>query len=236
MEYQDEDEYFCTRHNPIAVVFKSRSWVQLLEKLILYLQSKNPKTREELFAFRTDWSKAAIFSDYMAHENMIEIGDRLFFSVNYTATHSSWIVGDLLEFYGLHLGYLVLHKPPVAEPEEVRTEVGKMRREEFKQFLISNCMKSEENASKIINNFESINKVLVKMNSSYDDFFLFDDPVMLATYKSKYLKDLNKYTSWDETKIQTVRRYLDYLTEYFKIAKKESRKHKEDLEFRFLII
>lgn len=234
--WENDVEPFAVISNPAIAVLRSRSWVQLLKKLVLYLQSKNPKTHEELFAFKTDWSKAAIFSDYRAHDNMIEIEDRLFFSVNYTATHSSWIINDLLEFYDIHLAYLVLHRPPVAEPEEVKNEVGRMRREEFKKFLVSNCMKSEESANTIVNNLESINKVFARMDSSYNDLFLFDDPAMLSNYKSKFLKSLSKCTSWDETKIQTAHRYLDYLTDYYASVKKESSKHKEDLKLGLYII
>ena len=211
--------------------FESRSWVQLLKEMVTYLQNKSPKSKEELLAYRTDWSKAPIFSDSKSIDNMVEIENELFFSVNYTATHSTWIIGDLLEFYGISVGYLVLHRTPISEPKEVREEVGKVRREEFKDYLIAFKGKDEEKASKIVKNFDALNKVLAKMGTSYNDFFLFDDTLALSNYKSRMLKDYPKYIQWNESQVKTVQRYLDYITHYYTKAMKEAKKHKEDLEF-----
>ena len=54
--------------------FTNNSWIRLIEAVALYLQEKAPKTKEELLAFRTEWSDAIIFSDYKAFTNMVEFG------------------------------------------------------------------------------------------------------------------------------------------------------------------
>ena len=212
-------------------VFENRSWVQILKELVIYLQSKEPKTKEDLIAYRTDWSKAAIFSASKTIDNMVEIEDGLFFSVNYTATHSTWIIGDLLSFYGIKYGYIVVHRTPAAEPKEIREVVGRIRREEFKEYLCLHCGKTEERADKIVKNFETLNKILNKMGTSYNDFFLFDETLALSNYKAKLLKDLYKYVSWDDKQIKVVQTYLDYLTNFYTRLKKESKGNKEDIEF-----
>ena len=212
-------------------VFENRSWVQILKEFLIYLQSKEPKTKEDLIAYRTDWSKAAIFSASKTIDNMVEIEDGLFFSVNYTATHSTWIIGDLLSLYGIKYGYIVVHRTPAAEPKEIREVVGTIRREEFKEYLCQRCGKTEERADKIVKNFEVLNKILNKMGTSYNDFFLFDETLALSNYKAKLLKDLYKYVNWDDKQIKVVQAYLDYLTNFYTKLKKESKGNKEDIEF-----
>ena len=227
----EEESSFIISPAVVNKKFENRAWVQILKELVIYLQSKSPKTKEELLAFRTDWSKAPIFSDFKSIDNMVEIGEGLYFSVNYTATHSTWVIGDLLNFYDVGLGYIVVHRTPAAEPQEIRDEIGRIRRIEFKGFLMSNCGKDEEKANKIVKNFEVLNKILGKMGTSYNDFFLFDETLSMSNYKAKLLKDSYKYVSWNESQLKTVRKYLDYLTDYYTKVMKESKNHKEELEF-----
>lgn len=230
-EWEEGDSSFIISPAVVNKKFENRAWVQILKELVIYLQSKSPKTKEELLAFRTDWSKAPIFNNFKSIDNMVEIDEGLFFSVNYTATHSTWIIGDLLKFYDVGLGYIVVHRTPAAEPQEIREEVGRIRRAEFKQFLTSNCGKEEEKADKIVKNFDVLNKILSKMGTSYNDFFLFDETLSMSNYKAKLLKDSHKYVYWNESQLKTVRRYLDYLTDYYTSVMKVAKNHKEELEF-----
>lgn len=131
------DESILITTNPKYHVFMSRSWVQLLRTLATYLQDKAPKTIDELVDYRTEWSKAPIFSRTKTIDNMVEISEGLYFSVNYTAVHSTWIIGDLLNFYGVGFGVLVIHKTPKYEPKEITDEIDSLRRKEFKEYLMN---------------------------------------------------------------------------------------------------
>ena len=44
-------------------LIKSRSWVQMIKQIADYLQANHPISFEKLLSFRTDWSKAAIYSE-----------------------------------------------------------------------------------------------------------------------------------------------------------------------------
>lgn len=59
--------------------------------------------------------------------------------------------------------------------------------------------------SKIVKNFDALNKVLSKMGTSYNDFFLFDDTLALSNYKSRLIKDYPKYIQWNESQVKTVK-------------------------------
>ena len=217
--------------NPAIKTFEESSWIRLVEALFNYLQSKAPKAKEELISFRTDWSKAAIFSETKTINNMIQVGD-LYISVNFTATHSAWFIGDLLKLYGVNVGYLFVHRAPIAEPKEIVDMVLQSRKEGFKNYLIEKCGKSEEKANKILSVFVNVfNKILSKMTSSYYDYFLFDNTLSLSNNKSKMLIDIGKYVIWSDSQIATARKYLDYYSNYCTSLMKESKKHQKDFEF-----
>ena len=210
--------------------FFHRAWTRILEELVLYLLEKAPKPKEELLAFRTDWSKAAVFGDYKMFTNIIQLREDLFLSINYTATHFMWVIGDLLKFFGLEYGFVVVHKTPEVEPREIKETLGKIRREEFKDYLVSEYQKSEESADKIISNIGSLNKVLARIGTTYNDFFLFDDATALSNFKSRLLLDYRKYTSWNDHQLETAKRYLDYITNFYTKLKKEAKDKIDQLQ------
>lgn len=222
--------------NPALQTFEASSWLRLIEDLFNYLQSKAPKTREELLAFRTDWSKAEIFTENKVIDNMVQVGD-LYMSVNFTATHSSWFIGDLLNFFDIKIGYLFVHRSPIAEPQEIVDIVLKERKSGFKKYLILKKGKSLESANKIISVVEnSFNKILKKISPSFNNFFLFDSTMYLSNYKSKMLLDISKYVVWSDSQKEVARKYLDYYSEYCTMLMKEARKHQDDFEFIVPII
>ena len=206
--------------------FNQNSWLRLIETLALYLQEKAPKPKEELLAFKVEWSDAVIFSDYKAFANMVEFGD-LYLSVNFTATHSSWIIGDLLDFYGVakHGCDLTIHRAPIAEPKEVLDYIEDLRKKEFKEYLISICGLNEDKADVIINSFKVFNKLLAKMTASYYNFFLFDDATSLSNCKSKLILNIDKYVSFSESQKKSMKKYLDYYTDYYTSLKKKAKKN-----------
>ena len=216
--------------NPSLKTFNETSWLRLVEALFNYLQDKTPKAKEELLSFRTDWSKAANFSETKTIDNMVKVED-LYMSVNFTSTHSTWFIGDILKFYGVKNGYLFIHRAPIAEPKEIVDIVLQTRKEGFRKYLIDKCGKSEEKANKIISAFNVFNKILSKTTSSYYDFFLFDNTLSLSNYKSRMMLDITKYVVWSDSQIATARKYLDYYSNYCTALMKESKKHQEDFEF-----
>lgn len=221
--------------NPALHTFEASSWLRLVEQLFNYLQSKDPKTNEELLAFRVDWSKADIFTKTKTIDNMVNVGD-LYMSVNYTATHSAWFIGDLLTFYNINVGYLFVHRAPIAEPKEIVDMVLQKRKEGFKKYLILKYGKSLERADKIVSSFNAFNSILKKMSSAYYDFFLFDNTQQLSNYKSRMILDIRKFVVWSDEKIEVAKKYLDYYSNYCTALMKEARKHEDDYTFIIPII
>lgn len=73
------------------------------------------------------------------------------------------------------------------------------------------------------------------MGTSYNNFFLFDGTLEMSNYKAKLLKDYYKYIGWNESQLKVVKKYLDYLSNYYTKVMKEAKKHRDQL-FPFLPI
>lgn len=221
---------------PNVETFEYRSWSQLILQLVNYLQNRFPKTTEELLNFKSDWSKACVFSDHKSFNNMVEMDNGLYVSVNYTSTHSLWIIGDLLDFYGVGCGALIVHRPPKAEPQEIRDVVEAYRKKDFVEYLVSKYGFPHDRADRISNGVQSLNKLLIKMGTSYDNFYLFQSTQDFSNYKSRVLLDYKKYVSWTEEQVKTMKRYLDYLTDYYNNEMKKAKNNRENLEYELMII
>ena len=219
----EKRDYVLENTSPYSIVVdnflevKVKAWTKVVEDVAKYLQTNYPLPLEELYAFRTKWSKAAVFGPEKFLDNCVQISENLFVSINFTALHSLWFVQDILEKYNIDLSscYLLIHRSPVAEPLEVQNAVREVVKTSFTNYLIEEKGKSKEAAINIVENFKFINAVLSKITRSYYDFFLFDSPAILSTYKSKLICDYKKYSGWTEKQILTVKKYLDYYTDFF---------------------
>ena len=221
-------DYVLENTTPYSIVIdnfleiKIKAWTKVVVGVVKYLQANYPLPLEELYEFRTDWSKAAVFGPEKFLDNCVEVCDGLFVSVNFTALHSLWFIQDILKKYKIDLStcYLLIHRAPVAEPVEVQNAVREVVKNSFTRYLIDEKKKTEEIAINIVKNFKHINLVLSQITRSYYDFFLFDNPIPLATYKSKLILEYKKYSGWSEKQIEIVKKYLDYYTDFFRQVSK----------------
>ena len=228
---------FCFHENPIRYDFENRSWVGLLEEVANYLQENEPKTNEELLNFRVDWTSAVIFSEKKSLANMARLDCGLYLNLNHGAIHSSWLVGELLSFYGINYGTLVVHRPSRSEPQEVVEALKGVRLRGFKNYLLGKVGVSDEKADKIVNTINGVfNRILKQVTSYFDDFFLFDSVSYLSNYKTKAMEYMVLNTNFTEGQLNTAKKYLGYLTDYFTTLYKESKNHREDLELIIPII
>ena len=212
--------------------FVASTWLQLLTDFMTFLQTNYPLDINQLLPFRTDWSRAQIFYDTPAGKNIIPVGNGVYFNLNQSAEHAVWLIGDLLNFYKIKIGYLLIHRSHIAEPEDVKKEVIIYRKNDFKNYLVSEKEISFEKADTIIQSIDILNKILEKMGGSYNNFFLFDETSSLSNYKSKLLQEAPNYTSWSEGQIKTVKKYLDFLSDYFTKVMKEAKQYKDRLEIK----
>lgn len=197
-------------------VLKEKSWVGLITKIVNYLQTNYPIDDNTLLDYRTNWSKSDIFS-IEKRTNFVEISNGMFVNVNHTAVHSVWLIQDLLVLYKINKNNcsLVIKRPPFCEPKEITDYVEKDMKLGFEKFLVNEKKITKERATKIANNICILNKYLARMSKAYNNFYLFDNLQYLSNYKSKFFKDLPKYTSFNEKQIKLCHEYLDYLSEYF---------------------
>ena len=211
--------YFLIIDNRLRLTFKA--WTTTIIEIVTYLQKYYPLPLEELYNFRTKWSKAQIFGPNKFIANCKQIDNNLFVSVNFTALHSLWFIQDILQFYKIDLStcHLLIHRPPSAEPKEVQNIVSKVVKESFTSYLVDEKNKSADFAKKVVDNFKYFNKVLFQISKSKYDFFLIDSASTLSNYKSRVLIDYKKYTVWSEKQLKIAKECLDYYTDFFTAIK-----------------
>ena len=230
---KDWDEIGCEGNELIIHTFLSSSWVQLCKDVTCYLQAKNPKSKEELLAFKSNWFDKPVFSETKYTTNMGEFEYGLFLNLNHSSTHFSWIICELLTFYGIEKGKMLIHIPPQFEPEEIKQEVRGQKEKGFKEFLIKEQNLLEDKADKIINAIKVFNKILNKMGTSYNDLFVVDDTIALSNCKARLLKEYPKYVNWTDSQVRTARKYLDYMTSFYTKLSKTGKKNKHIFDISF---
>jgi len=218
-------------------IIDERTWVHTIQELAQYLQEKYPKSIQELLNYRVDWSKASIYSETKSINNMVSIQPNLYVSVNFTARHSGWFIQDLLTFYNIDKNdcFLIVHKPPRAEPAEVQKVVESQLIDEFKLFLVTKGL-CDDKIDNIVRGIKSINKLLDKMNCSYNNFFLFDNLNLLSTIKSRLFQEKYKFVVWNEKQDAFARECLSHLTNFFNNKKRTWEEAKNDNIFELIFI
>lgn len=197
-------------------VIKEKSWVNLIVKVVNYLQGDFGIDNCMLINYRTAWSKSVMFAE-RKKTNFAQMSNGLFVNVNHTAVHSLWFIQDLLDLYKINKSEcsLVIKRPPFCEPKEVIDYIESHMFSEFVGFLKNKKLISQDVAEKIARNIKFLNKYLAKMSKAYNNFYLFDNLQYLSNYKAKFFKDIHKYANFNDKQIKLCHKYLDYLTEFY---------------------
>lgn len=195
------------------------SWGNLLLDFVNYLEYNDPKKAEYLLGFNTDWSKQDIFSD-RKKTNYKKLLNGLYLNCNHTALHSCWLLQDIIGLYDIDTNdvNLYIHRGNDCEPKELIEKIQNEVKLDFKKFLIDKHNKSEINAQKIISNIDiAMNPKLKELSSTYTNFFMFDDYVMLYNYSIKFESKIDENLRIPQKNKMIFKRYLSYLKEYYKL-------------------
>lgn len=223
-ESLSERDYYLEGATPVYLMIddnfiSDHSWNGIVPKIANYLQKKSPKKLDELLEYRTNWSKTQVFS-VEKKTNYSPIFNNLFINTNHTSLHSVWLIQDILNFYSIDKNgtYLLIKKPPAIEPKEIKEFVKGEIKNCFIEYL-KNKKYDEFKIKKVVNGIELLNKYLFNISKSFNDFYLFDNPITLSNYKSRLLKDIRKYVNINERQMKTIKKYLDiytiFCTDYF---------------------
>ena len=195
---------------------KASSWMELVSKLSIYLLDSKEDYYEKIMSFSPVWTKQKIFVTEK-RTNYTEIKPGLFVDTNHTALHSCWLVIDLLDFFGIDFSKctLVIHRMPKAEPKEVRDYFRDEVKKELRKYLFEKKLLAEEKIEKIMKNLDYLNQNFARRKSGFDDLFLFDNAVLFANAKSKFIREFVSSRADKEKAEKLARYYLDYLTEFY---------------------
>ena len=195
------------------------AWVEMLRNLTAYLLLQFPENKNAVVDFKTEWSKSNIFST-TPRTNFKQLDTNLFVNCNHTALHSCWLIQDLLDFFEIDKSqvYFLIHRTPYAEPIDARKYFISKFKKEFALYLSMSQNKSEDSIDKIISNIEKyMNPIQAKLSKSYDSLMLFEDSLSFTNYASKCMKYIDSDSRMNEKAKMTMRRYIGYLREFYKI-------------------
>ena len=198
-------------------IIKDGSWSRLIKELLKHLQSNYPASEFDLFDFKVDWSNAKLFGPNKFIVNSVEIAPGLYASVNFTAVHAIWFIQDILHFYHINIGQcaLIINRPPLVEPEDIKREVIKANKESFFCYITEVEKKEEKYANTLLKNIDIINRVLEKLSRPYCNIYLLDSGQSLSNYRNIILSDHSKYVAWNTKQFEVVKKTLDYYKAYF---------------------
>ena len=193
------------------------SWVSLLQKVVSYLQSRNPLDCSILFEYKTEWSNSYIFYDTPRNVNCKQVEDNLYITTNHTALHDLWLLQDLLTLYGMDGSkcFCFIHKANEYEPEEVRIAVEEHMKLCFSDFLRSKGL-SNEQVDKTTKGIYSLNKILKKLNCSRNNIFLADSRASYSNLKSLILTNYKKCVAWSDKQLALAEKCLSYYSSFLK--------------------
>ncbi len=190
-------------------------WGHLATTILTELDKRNPKSDDYLLGLRYDWSKADVFSK-SKRTNFTPFRD-IYLNTNHTSTHALMSIQCLLRAYDVDLKecYLLINRHPVVEPPEVRDYIINLETRRFSKYLLAQGFDFIR-VSKMLTNFETINKLLASTPTSFDNFYLFDDYMYFTSYRYKVIKEAEEKYLEKPKNIELIKKYLTYYDDYMK--------------------
>ena len=199
-------------------VIEEHSWGLLLCRTAELLLELFPTVKNKIFDFRCPWSKAAMFTPEQK-TNYKMVVDGVYVNCNHTALHSCWFLQDMLDFFEIDKSTvgLLIHRPSSAEPKNVKECIEKRAKKDFAHYICTYYDKTEDYATKTINNIDKyLNPMLKSISKSYTNFFLFDDNATMANYVKKVREKIASDMHFEVKAKKVLNKYLDYLIGFYK--------------------
>lgn len=141
----------------------------------------------------------------------------LWLNTNYTSTHGVWLIQDLLNYFDISLSQceLIMRIPSMSEPTTIAEHYRIKATNAFIRYLKDENL-DDKSIKRVLNGIEYFNKILVKMNCGYNNYYLMDSKTTLSLVKSKMFKYAEKYCIFNERQTELAHKFLDYFTKFFK--------------------
>lgn len=191
--------------------FVETAWVQMLAVVTNYLIEEYQPKNEELLNFNLSWSKAKLFSETNKGVNKVKLNCGLFLNVNHTALHSCWVLQEILNYFNVDISKckLIIHRNPIAEPDEVKTYIKKRVKDAFKVYVKQELLKDEAYYLKIVNGLDKIDYLFKKHFKTFESIYLIDNPLVFSNYKSSFIGIINSIVTLDSKIKIGIKKRLD---------------------------
>ena len=200
-------------------VIEDNSWGDMICKVVYHLLTIYPEKRADIYNFRCPWTKAEMFF-LEPKTNSKCVFEDLHVNCNHTALHSCWFLQEVLDYFDIEKESVkfLIHRPSVAEPNEVKQYIYWRFVRGFTYYLVSRRKKDIERAEKIVRIINKyLNPILQSMSKSYNNLFLFDDNAVFYNYAKKIKEKVDSNPRYQEKEKKLLNKNLSYLVDYYKL-------------------
>lgn len=196
--------------------FVTSSWVNLEIELFNYLYSLNPLSEETLLNATYEWSDVKPFSK-VERTNFRLVDAGLYLNLNHSGARNVFAIVCILKLFNVDIEdtTLLIRKHYCVESDEVRERIASYNKALFIEYLTRKKY-NPEFIKTVVSNIEKANRRLVQLNSSFNDFFLFDDYQCFLTNKKQVLDFITSLDPLDERKINAYTKPLTLLEYFYK--------------------
>ncbi len=218
-------EYNFEHTTPVYIIIdgnkiEENSWNNLIYKLAIYLNTLNPKDKEQLLLIKQDWGEQKVFSE-TGLSNYREFDYGLFINVNNTSVYAVWTIQLLLRKWKINIKKceLVIHRMPRNESKEVIDYYTQQTLTGFKGYLQMVTSFMDEKIEKIINVLLHINDRLgekIFKRSGYNNFLIVDDYLIFCKMKTDILDYISHKYYYKEAFVKNASFVMSWLDKYYK--------------------
>ena len=195
---------------------KETSWNRMVLKVLQKLDELSPKPSTEYLDIKYWWNSKKAFS--LTPKRYFLPFKFLYLNAGLSSTHCMRAIQQFLELFHVPLSdcCFILRRYYVSEHRSIREYI---RKETIKDF--SSCLNfqgySQKRIESTISNVEKMNGLLKKINTSYDDFFLFDDYYCFLSQKAKAISKAEEiYHDEMENNLVIVKNVLSRLDIFYR--------------------
>lgn len=222
-------EYNFEHTTPVYIIvdgekIEENAWNNLIYKLAIYLNTLNPKDKEQLLLIEQDWGKQKVFSE-TGLSNYREFDYGLYINANHTSVHAVWTIQLLLREWKIDIKKceLVIHRMPRNEAKEVVDYYTQQTLIGFKGYLQMVTSFTDEKIDKIINALQYINDRLgekIFKRSGYNNFLIVDDYPIFCKMKTDTMNYISQKHYDKEAFVKKAAFAMSWLDKYYKRALK----------------
>ena len=195
---------------------RETSWNRMTLKILEQLDKMRPNPTSTYLNIKFWWNSNKAFS-LTPHRYYLPFKN-IYFNAGLSSTCCMKAIQQFLEMFNIPLSdcSFIIRRHYVSEPNGVRDYFRNETIRDFKSCLNFQGY-SQKRIDSTIQNIAKMNSLLKKINTNYDDFFLFDDYYCFSNQKSKAIQKAKEiYHGNLENNLEIIKKMLSRLDDFYR--------------------